>query len=417
MIKLSFNSYFKEIISRVQLILKVRFLLTIGRILGLYAAIIFLDKSEFTNIALAISIVEILKVLFDFGLEPYVFLKIGKNDKKINQGWRLVVHNKVVFSIIGAIITIIFSLYLSNINLLIASVLLVTGTLATVLQSYLHKQKFFSTTPHEALLYLTIILLYVFILMGQSQGYVYIGAMVVYEIIVVLMLTIKSKIFHNNRELFLFKVKYLNRIVYSVYSSRFNYAMVLIGTLVTRMDAVIIRPFLGQDAQYIFSTAFRATDPLMQVFGAVITGIMIKTVSNKKVEIVDFIQKVAHSKKFKIIQRLVNILALCVVLFLSFLIISNEKSEINILLVLFVAIMPMRILCSLVTIAHMRMNNIAYPLKGSIVLMIFCLIIPLFIKNSLSLYLIFLLYIVGEYLNFKYQIYHLINVNQKKNRI
>ena len=116
----------------------VRLMFSIGRWLVALVALNSLDTNNFATLLLIISVVEIIKISSDFGIEPFIFLRLDIARRR-DRVWDFICRAKVVVSIISFLLVFSAGVYLKNRGLAICGTLLITGSLVTVLQGIIQK--------------------------------------------------------------------------------------------------------------------------------------------------------------------------------------------------------------------------------------------------------------------------------------
>jgi len=400
------NEFILQILVRLSSFAIVRLLFSIGRWLVAVAALNSLDTNNFATLLLVISVVEIIKISSDFGLEPFIFLRIDI-DRRRDRVWDFICRVKVLVSIISFFLIFSVGVYLEKHGLAICGILLITGSLVTVLQGIIQKynllEKLHMLTFKSsiALFLLGLIIFY----LEQWEAFIY--ALVLFEIAVVVVIAqhvgfslIRSNLLgaalKNNHRAKIFKIL-LNK-------SGFVYLTTLIANLAARSDVILIRPLIGIVAQAQYSAAYRLTEPILQILASVILSVLIARSNFSNLDNSKTLGVIINSRWYKLVCISAFRLG-CVAVILSVNFFTGALlTHFNMLFLLVIILAPIRILNQLHSYALMKFNlmRIVFLSTLSLALMFGITLLVLLTGESsiTTIYLVFALFCVGEIINF-----------------
>ena len=391
----------------------VRLLFSIGRWFVVLISLNSLDTNSFATLLLIISVIEIIKLSTDFGLEPFIFLRIDTSRTR-DRVWDFICRVKVTVAFISFLLVFFVGVYIENLGLAICGVLLITGNLITVLQGIIQKNNllqglhFLSLKAGSTLFLLAMIVLH----LDNWESFIY--TLVLFEVAVVIVIAhhigfslIRYHLFgvalKNNHRVKIFKIL-LNR-------SGLIYLTTLIANLAARTDVILIRPMIGVFAQAQYSAAYKLTEPLLQIVASVILSVLVSRSNFSKLDNSQTLGKIMKSRWYNVMCiGAVGIAFTAITLSVNFFT-GALSAQSNILFLLFITLAPIRILNQLHSYALMKFNlmRIVFLSTLSLALM-FGITFLILLTGKISpttIYLIFALFSVGEILNFFCQWFYL----------
>jgi len=391
----------------------VRFFFSIGRWLIAVVALNSLDTNSFATLLFIISVIEIIKIISDFGLEPFMFLRIDIVRKR-DRVWDFICRAKVVLSIISFLLVFSVGVYLENRGLAICGALLITGSLVTVLQGIIQKHSLLQRLhvlafkAGSALFSLALILLY----LDHWESFIF--ALVLFEITVVAVIAQHVGFSLIRYHLFDGALKNNHRVKVSkilLNKSGFIYLTTLIANLAARSDVILIRPLIGIAAQAQYTAAYRLTEPLLQIVASIILSVLVSRSNFSNLDNAQTLGRIMKLLWYNVMCMGALGLA-CVAATLSVSFFTGALSaQSNMLFLLFIALAPIRILNQFHSYALMKFNlmRIVFLSTLSLALTFGITLMILLAGEDYAniIYLVFALFCAGEIINFCYQWFYL----------
>lgn len=402
-----------EIISRIALRFSsfalIRFIFSIGRWVVAAFAFNFLNTENFALLVFTISLIEIIRILSDLGLEPFLYLKVGVN-KKRNQVWNYLCRIKVFTSFVSFFLIFLIGYFLNQMNLMIAGLLIITGSLITVSQAIIQKNNLvykIHILGMQAIFIFSILVASLLFVTGWKQ---YLWSLVAFEFFILILILkyigldiIRDHLISNR-----IKKNHKKSILWILFNkSGYSYFTQLISAISARTDVFIIRPLIGISAQANYSAAFRLTDPIVQIVAGIVLSILVERSSFSTNSNVSNLRRILNSSLYKFTISLSMAIALFSSV-ASFLISLGLSSPINnLLFIFFIGLAPVRILNQFHSYALMKLNCMNVVFWCTTVLGFTFLITLINVEIYKSEFFVFSLFCFGETLNCLFQLTYL----------
>ena len=407
------KEFFLQISRRLSSFALVRLVFSIGRWLVAAIALTSLDTNNFATLLFIISVVEIIKIISDFGLEPFIFLRIGIVRRR-DRVWDYICRVKIVISIITFLLVFFVGVYLKNYGLAFCGTLLLTGSLLTVLQGIIQKHTLLHRLHVIAFKASIALFLLGLIVLDLDDWEFFVYALVLFEVAVVAIIAqhvgfsliryhLLGDSLKNNHMIKISKILF-NK-------SGYVYLTTLISNLAARSDVILIRPLIGVVAQAQYSAAYRLTEPLLQIIASLILSVLVSRSNFSNIDNSNTLGAIMKSCWYNVMCiSALGLAFIAAILSINFFT-GVLSSQSNTLFLLFLTLAPIRILNQFHSYGLMKFNLMRVVFFSTLSLaLMFGITLLTLLTGEISvttIYLVFALFSIGEIINFCCQWFYL----------
>lgn len=376
----------------------IKFSLNLARWIIIAIAFKKLNLESFSIFAASISIIEILKVLNEFGTENFIYSRLSEK-KPLTISIKNLIAFRVLFAVL---ITIIFNL------LIYKTKYFVVWPLTTIILAFAIQNASFAFLQRDrnlkGIIQVILTTLTVFSVVILYLIYYPLDVTIVCMLIVITDLTTMITCFYLTKKnwgklkLNPFKVLKGVRRIFNVFSLSAGISFIVI--IYSRLDVLLVRPLLGIEAQALYSFAFRLIEPFPMVLSLFYLSLLTEVSSINKNELSYYYDRILNF--LSSYKTLLTITVINFFLILGLIIFARYFSQSNIdyLLVILGSSISIKFINMILSVYFIRNRFLYDLLKISLINLIFIFISGVILGNYFGVIGIAVAASLGEVINF-----------------
>lgn len=376
----------------------IKFSLNLARWIIIAIAFKKLNLESFSIFAASISIIEILKVLNEFGTENFIYSRLSEK-KPLTISIKNLIAFRVLFAVL---ITIIFNL------LIYKTKYFVVWPLTTIILAFAIQNASFAFLQRDrnlkGIIQVILTTLTVFSVVILYLIYYPLDVTIVCMLIVITDLTTMITCFYLTKKnwgklkLNPFKVLKGVRRIFNVFSLSAGISFIVI--IYSRLDVLLVRPLLGIEAQALYSFAFRLIEPFPMVLSLFYLSLLTEVSSINKNELSYYYDRILNF--LSSYKTLLTITVINFFLILGLIIFARYFSQSNIdyLLVILGSSISIKFINMILSVYFIRNRFLYDLLKISLINLIFIFISGVILGKYFGVIGIAVAASLGEVINF-----------------